>query len=85
MNKKIISNERKEYLRKIRKNKFMVLFTQIFILMLFLGIWEVLANNGVIDSFITSSPSRILKTFMNLSSNDLVKHILVTTYETCSY
>ena len=60
----------------------MVLFTQIFILMLFLGIWEVLANNGVIDSFITSSPSRILKTFMNLSSNDLVKHILVTTYET---
>jgi NitT/TauT family transport system permease protein len=82
MNKKIISNERKEYLRKIRKNKFMVLFTQIFILMLFLGIWEVLANNGVIDSFITSSPSRILKTFMNLSSNDLVKHILVTTYET---
>ena len=82
MNKKIISNERKEYLRKIRKNKFMVLFTQIFILMLFLGIWEVLANNGVIDSFITSSPSRILKTFMNLSSNVLVKHILVTTYET---
>ena len=82
MNKKIISNESKEYLRKIRKNNFMVLFTQIFILMLFLGIWEVLANNGVIDSFITSSPSRILKTFMNLSSNDLVKHILVTTYET---
>lgn len=82
MDKKLISNERKEYLRKIRTNKFMVLFAQIFILVLFLGIWEILANKGIIDSFITSSPSRILKTFMNLSSNDLVKHILVTTYET---
>ncbi len=82
MDKKIISNERKLYLRKIRKDKFMVLFTQIFILVLFLGIWEILANKGIIDSFITSQPSRIAKTFMNLSSNDLVKHILVTTYET---
>lgn len=82
MDKKIISNERKLYLRNLRKNKFIVLFTQIFILILFLGIWEILANKGIIDSFITSQPSRILKTFMNLSSNDLVKHILVTTYET---
>ena len=82
MDKKLISNERKLYLRNLRKNKFMVLFAQILILILFLGIWEILANKGVIDSFITSQPSRIAKTFMNLSSNDLVKHILVTTYET---
>ncbi len=82
MDKKIISNERKIYLKKIRKNKFMVLFTQIFILVLFLSIWEIFANKEIIDSFITSQPSRIAKTFMNLSSNDLVKHILVTTYET---
>lgn len=74
--------DRNEYLRKIRKEKIMVLFTQIFILVLFLGLWELLANQGIIDSFITSQPSRIMKTFMNLSSNDLVKHILVTTYET---
>lgn len=82
MNNKIISVERKEYLKKIRKNKFMVLFTQIFILAAFLGLWELLANKGIIDSFIMSQPSRIIKTLMNLSSNDLVKHILVTTYET---
>lgn len=82
MDKNLISNERKLYLRKLRKNRFTVLFTQIFILILFLGIWEILANKGIIDSFITSQPSRIAKTFMNLSSNDLVKHILVTTYET---
>lgn len=82
MDKKLISNERKLYLKNLRKNKFMVFFAQILILILFLGIWEILANKGVIDSFITSQPSRIAKTFMNLSSNDLVKHILVTTYET---
>lgn len=82
MDKKIISNERKIYLRNQRRNKAMVLLTQVLILVLFLGIWEILANKGIIDSFITSQPSRIAKTFMNLSSNDLVKHILVTTYET---
>ena len=60
MDKKVISKERKLYLRNIKKNKFMVLFTQIFILVLFLGIWEILANKGIIDSFITSQPSRIL-------------------------
>jgi len=82
MNDKIISVERKKHLKTIRKNKFLVLFTQVFILVAFLGVWEILAKQGIIDSFIMSQPSRIVKTFMNLSSNDLVEHILVTTYET---
>ena len=77
-----ISIERKKYLKSIRKKKGMILITQIAILVIFLGIWEILARKGIIDSFITSQPSRILKTFMNLSSNDLVRHILVTTMET---
>ena len=41
-----------------------------------------LANKGIIDSFITSQPSRMLKTFMNLSQNYLLKHLGVTVYET---
>ena len=48
----------------------------------FLGIWELCARNGIIDSFITSQPSRILKTLMDLTSNNLLKHIGVTVYET---
>ena len=82
MNKLNMSSERKKYVKEIKRNKRLVLLTQILILIVFLGIWEILANKGVIDSFITSQPSRILDTFMNLTSNDLLKHIGVTTYET---
>ncbi len=77
-----LSPDRKKYLRKIKINKFSVLFTQIAIVILFVVLWEVLANLNIIDSFITSQPSRILNTFMNLSSNDLLKHLGVTFYET---
>ena len=67
MQKKNDSEERKKYLRKIKLTKVSVLITQIAILILFIISWEVLANKGIIDSFITSQPSRMLKTFMNLS------------------
>lgn len=82
MDKKEISFERKSYLKKIKQKKYLVLLTQLCILIGFLALWEFLANKNIIDSFITSQPSRILKTFMNLTSNDLLKHIWVTTYET---
>ena len=82
MNKLSLSKERKQYLNKRKKEKILVLITQILILVAFLGIWELLANKGIIDSFITSKPSRIYQTFLNLSSNNLLKHIGVTVYET---
>lgn len=77
-----ISKERKEYLNKLRKEKLYVFITQIFILVAFIIIWELLANMEIIDSFITSKPSRILATFINLKSNELINHIAVTTFET---
>ncbi len=77
-----ISQERKEYLRKTKRNKLLVLGTQILVLVLLITAWEILANKGVIDSFIMSQPSRILKTFMNLSENGLLKHLGTTCYET---
>ena len=52
------------------------------ILLAFILVWEFLANIKVIDSFISSQPSRILDTFINLFSNDLIKHLGVTLYET---
>ena len=82
MDKKEISLERKQYLKKIKQKKSLILLTQISILVGFLALWEFFANKNIIDSFITSQPSRILTTFLNLSSNDLLKHIWVTSYET---
>ena len=67
MQKKSNSQERKKYLRKRMLTKVSIIITQIAVLVSFIILWEVLANKGIIDSFITSQPSRMLKTFMNLS------------------
>ena len=81
-NKNIISNERKKYLRKIKIRKIETLVTQILIIIVFVTLWEILARKGIIDSFIASQPSRIIKTFMNLSSNNLLEHLKITCEET---
>lgn len=82
MQKKNNSEERKKYLRKNTITKLSIIVTQITLVVLFIILWEVLANKGIIDSFITSQPSRMLKTFMNLSQNNLLEHMGVTCYET---
>ena len=82
MNNLMVSNERKEYIKKNKRQKKMVTITQILILVGFIAVWEILADAKIIDSFIMSQPSRILDTFFNLGSNDLLKHIGVTVYET---
>lgn len=80
--KEILSEDRKKYLKKIKLRKIEILTTQIFILIAFIALWEILARTGKIDSFITSQPSRIFKTFLNLSSNNLLEHLRITCTET---
>lgn len=77
-----MSEERKQYLRKIKTEKILVLGSQILLLVAFLVFWEFAAETGIIDSFITSSPSRIAETFSDFSSNNLLMHTKVTCYET---
>ena len=77
-----ISVERKKYLKKVTRNKIIIFITQILLLVTFIAAWEICANANIIDSFITSKPSRILDTFMNLSQNGLLEHIGVTCFET---
>ena len=81
MNKKV-SKERRAYLTKKRNTKILVLVTQVGLIFFFLILWEVLANVGIIDSFITSKPTGIIETFISLLSEGLMIHILVTCLET---
>lgn len=81
-NREAISQDRKKYLRKIKVNKIKILAVQIAILIIFIALWEILANTGKIDNFITSQPSRILRTFLDLSSNNLLEHLRITCIET---
>lgn len=54
-------------------------------LVLFIALWEILTAQRVIDPFIFSSPSRVLKTLSNLSENgELWKHISTSLIETVS-
>ena len=83
MNKeKAISNDRKKYLKRNKTEKLVIKIVQFSIVIGLIVLWEVLANKGIIDSFIMSQPSRILKTFLNLSQNNLLEHLKVTCLET---
>lgn len=77
-----ISENRKKYLKKVKIRKISIFITQISILIIFISAWELLARAGILDSFITSQPSRIISTFLNLSNNDLLTHLRITLVET---
>lgn len=79
---KNISEDRKKYLKKQKNQKILIKVVQFSIVIGLIVLWEVLANKGIIDSFIMSQPSRILKTLLNLSQNNLLEHIKVTCLET---
>ena len=82
MDKMNISKERQEYLSKLKRDKLLTRFTQIMILIVFIILWEVFADIGIIDSFITSKPSKIAETFISMLSEGLMMHIGITCLET---
>ena len=49
-----MSREQKEYLRSLRVKKISILVIQILLVIQFFIVWEILANNNVINSFVFS-------------------------------
>ncbi|XMB86007.1 ABC transporter permease [Mycoplasmatota bacterium WC44] len=75
-----MTNERTEYLKRVKKRKISIISTQILILLSILIVWEVTARLGIIDTFITSSPTKIIKVFMK-SQDSIYAHINQTVKE----
>lgn len=71
------------YLRKNKKKSILINIARLGILAALLAIWEIFAHFRIIDPFITSSPSRVIKTVAELYENgSLFYHIGVTLMET---
>ena len=78
-----ISIEHRQYLKKVKLRKMSILASQILILVTFFVLWELAARFRLIDPFITSQPSRIVVTLINLyNEGQLFLHIGVTCFET---
>lgn len=78
-----MSKEHLTYLKKLKREKIIVISSQLIILIGFIITWELLSTYKIINPFIFSSPSKIIETIKSLFiSYDLVNHILTTLYET---
>lgn len=76
------SDEHKNFLKKEKHKKIFIIFSRIFLLVFLLSLWELLTQLNVMDSFIFSSPSRIVKqTVMLYNSGELFYHIWITLKE----
>ena len=74
-----MSDKQKKFIKKIKQEKRFILFMQISLTIIFLLTWELLSKYNIINSFIASSPSRILKTLSNLYlDGTLFYHIWIT-------
>ena len=81
--KNTFTREHLTYLRGLRTRKILIHIAQAGVLVLILGFWELAAQLGWIDSFITSSPSRVWNTLVELIKNGtLWHHMGVSTLET---
>ena len=78
-----MSKEHEEYIKNIKSNLLKITVTRILILIGFIFIWEICAELKLIDPFLTSSPSRVVKSLIRFSKEGtLIGHILTTCYET---
>ncbi|MBE6688413.1 MAG: ABC transporter permease [Ruminococcaceae bacterium] len=77
-----ISPERAVYLKNKRRTKSRITMLRLGILIGFIILWEISSCLNMVDSFIMSSPSRIVKTLISVSENNILIHIGITFFET---
>lgn len=78
-----MSGRQLQYLKKQKHDKILIHVLRFFLFEAFLFLWEAAARLKWIDSFIFSSPSRVVKTFLTMCMDQsLFTHIGVTLMET---
>ena len=76
------SLEHRQYLKKIKLTNFLIKLTQIVIILFLLVLWQIAANLGLVNTFISSSPKAIVATLISLyNDGSLFHHVWVTFYE----
>ncbi|MBE5730694.1 MAG: ABC transporter permease [Clostridiales bacterium] len=78
---KKLKNGHELFVQKSKRRKVKIVVIQLLLLVLLIALWEIAARLYWIDSFITSSPSRIVKMLGELGSQGLWTHIWTTLYE----
>ena len=80
-----ISAQRARYLAGRRRARLAVHGLRALLLLSFFAGWELAARAGVIDPFIFSSPSRVMRTLMTMGgSGELTVHLLASLAETAA-
>jgi len=78
-----ISAAQKAYIRKHILRTRRIRIYQLIILIGFIAFWEISTLIGIVDSFIFSSPSRVVKTIVEMTAGgQLFYHIGITLFET---
>ncbi|MBS4031392.1 MAG: ABC transporter permease [Clostridiales bacterium] len=78
-----VSAEHLAYQKRVSMYRKKVLATQVAILLAIIVVWELAATLRWIDPFITSQPSRVLRTLVSLHNEGILyKHISITVMET---
>lgn len=78
-----LSPAQKRYLFRVRREKYLVHVSRVFLFLGLLFLWETSAKRGWIDSFIFSSPSEIWNTFLwMIQEQSLFMHTGITLMET---
>jgi NitT/TauT family transport system permease protein len=79
----IMADLQQTFYKKAHQNKIKIMLARIILFIGILIIWEVTTRLHIIDAFIFSSPSRIIKTFISMLKNgEILYHTSVTLLET---
>lgn len=69
--------------KKQKKEKYKILFLQILSILLFLLIWELLAYFKIINTFLVSKPSDVIKLlYQYIVNNEIWSHTFISVFET---